>query len=145
MKISWSLLWHEFQRLVRFGIIGVLSFVLYFFVYAALSRWLWTHGNRTVENVLAICVASVFNFLGHGRWTFRSEARHHTQIIRYSLVVGTAIALQSLLFWIGHEFLHLYDFAVAFIVAVIVAFYTYLMHRGYTFRHAASSSSMAHL
>lgn len=128
--------WHELRRIIRFGIIGFLSFLLFTGGYALLSRVLWVSGNRSLENFLAICVASIFNFLAHRRWTFGSEASSVPQLIRYVFVAASATALQSVLFWIGYYLLHLHDFVVIIAAAFLVPFYTYLLHRFFTFHQS---------
>jgi len=127
---------HECRRLIRFGIIGFLSWLLYAGGYALLSRILWINGNHTLESFLATCVSAVFNFIAHRQWTFRAHATNHVdQLWRYVAVLVSAMLFQSGLFWFGHEYLHVYDFAVAFVSAGISAFYTYAMHRFFTFKH----------
>ncbi len=128
--------WKEASRLIRFGVIGGVSFALFALLYAALSRWLWTSGNRTLENFLATIIASTFNYLAHRTWTFKvgGEGRHLKHIGRYLFVVGTAMGIQLFFFWLGHEVFHFFDFAVAIALQGFIPIYTYLMHRFFTFR-----------
>lgn len=135
MKRLIDALREEWRKLVKFLIIGGLSFLLYAGIYAAISRWLWPAGNRTVENFLSICLASVFNFVAHRSWTFRSKGSHGKQIPRYLIVMATAMGLQTFLFWVGHAVLHYYDFIVIVVVGGLVPLYTYGMHRWFVFRH----------
>lgn len=125
----------EIERLIRFIIIGGLSFLMYFGLYALISRWLWITGNRSLQNFLAVCITSIFNYLAHRAWTFRSQGNHLDQMWRYLMVAVSATLLQSGLFWLGHVYLGWYDFIVVVVVAVLVPFYTYLLHRVFTFRH----------
>ena len=124
----------EAERLVRFVIIGGLSFLMYVGFYALLSRRLWVTGNRSLENFLAICLTSIFNYLAHRAWTFQSRGAHFDQMWRYGVVAVSATLLQSGLFWLGHAYLGWYDFVVILIVAVLIPLYTYLMHRVFTFK-----------
>lgn len=130
--------WSEIKRLFRFGVVGALSFALFAGLYALLSRVLWTSGNRTLENFLATLVTAVFNFWAHRRITFEAHAHSsHRQLVRYLIVMFSAMALQSGLFWLGHAVFGLYDFLVIVAVAVLIPLYTYLLHKFFTFRHAA--------
>ena len=139
MKRLMDFLEQEWRKLVKFVIIGGLSFLLYAGIYAAISRWVWPTGNRSVENFLAICLASVFNFTAHRGWTFRSNGSRGKQIPRYLVVMFTAMGLQTFLFWFGHEVLHYYDFLVVFVVGAMVPLYTYGMHRWFVFRHETAA------
>ncbi|MDO8618040.1 MAG: GtrA family protein [Candidatus Uhrbacteria bacterium] len=144
MTIFWHTCLHECRKVIRFGIIGFSSWLLYAGGYALLSRILWIDGNRTLENFLATCVSAVFNFFAHRHWTFQSHAMSHAkQFWRYLAVLASAMLFQAGLFWFGHEYLHWYDFAVVFLSAGISAFYTYVMHRFYTFKHAKQSGAEA--
>lgn len=127
-------IWTEFPRLIRFLIVGILTAIFAFALYALLSRVLFPNGNRTIEQTIATAVASIFNYLAHRCITYRSNGSHRVQTFRYLLVWTSAVLLQAALFWIGHEALHIHDFVVLFIVTGMIACYTYLAHRLYTFR-----------
>lgn len=124
----------EVERIFRFVFIGGLSFVFNAGLYALISRVLWPAGNRTLENFLATALTSILNYLAHRAWTFRSQGAHSKQVVRYTVVAISAIILQSFLFWVGYRLLHLHDFVVIFVVAMLIPFYTYLAHKLFTFR-----------
>lgn len=124
----------ECERIARFMIIGGLSFVFYYSLYALTTRVLFPQGNRSVMNFLVTCISSVLNYLAHRSWTFRSQGAHSVQATRYVMVAVSAILLQSLLFWIGYHVLGAYDLLVIFVVAILIPFYTYLAHKLFTFR-----------
>jgi len=126
----------EVERIFRFIFIGGVSFVFNAGLYLCISRVLWTGGNRTLQNFFSVLVTSVLNYLAHRAWTFRARGSHVRQVARYGLVALSAIALQSVLFWIGYHVLHIHDLIVIFIVAILIPFYTYLAHKLFTFRAA---------
>lgn len=124
----------ELERIVRFVIIGGLSFVFNYALYIFVSRWAWKEGDRTLENFLATSVTCVMNYLAHRAWTFRSTGAHGTQAVRYIMVAVSAVVMQSILFWIGYHVLGGHDLLVILVVAILVPFYTYLAHKLFTFR-----------
>ena len=128
----------EWQKLTRFMMVGVTSLALYSGFYALLSRVIWVAGNHTFENFLATALSAVFNFIANRSWTFcranELEGTHLRHLRRYIIVLVAAALLQSSLFYLGHVVLHLYDFLVIYPVAFLMAFFTYLLHRFYTFR-----------
>ncbi len=136
MRFTRAQIWSEFWRLVRFGIIGFSAFLINTGLYAFLSRFLWTSGNRTLENFIATVFASIFGFLAHRAWTFRAKGNHIQHAMRFLFVAVTAVLLQNFLFWFGLTVLHIYDFLVIFCVSALNPFYTYFMHRFFTFRES---------
>ncbi|HEU0050821.1 MAG TPA: GtrA family protein [Patescibacteria group bacterium] len=143
MRIEKAKLLSEFWRLVRFGIIGFTAFLINTGLYALFSRVIWPAGNRTFENFAATVLASAFGFLAHRTWTFRAKGHHIQHAMRFVVVAVTAVLLQNILFWIGHAVLHVYDFLVIFLVSVLNPFYTYFMHRFYTFRSTSPTKETA--
>lgn len=135
MNMKWidSLSNPEILRIVRFIFVGGASFLLSTGIYASLSRWLWVGGNHSVENVIAITITALFNYSAHRTWTFRSSGKHRDHLWRYLFVMISAMAIQAGLFWLGHDVLGVYDFALIIILAGVVPIYTYVMHRWFTF------------
>lgn len=124
----------ELSRLFRFGIIGALTFVIYYACYYLLSEMVWKQGNHTLQNVIATVLGSSFNFFAHRHWTFRSQGGKMEEAKRYLVVAVTAVALEVLLFWIADERLHIQHLIAAVAVPIVIPLYTYAMHRTYTFR-----------
>ncbi len=136
LPTSWSRHRVELERIVRFIIIGGVSFLINYGLYVLISRIIWPAGNRTLENFIATCLTCILNYLAHRSWTFRSQGAHRAQATRYILVAVSAVLLQSLLFWIGYRLLSAPDLLVIFLVALIIPFYTYVAHKLFTFRSA---------
>ena len=136
IRILGRIISHEWRRVLMFVLIGGISFGIWTCVYYLLSRHLWITGNHTFENFISVCISAVFNFFAHRHWTFQARNKHIGQLSRYLLVLITATALQSFLFWLGHEFFHWYDFAVVIVVTGLIALYTYTLHRFFTFHDA---------
>lgn len=136
MKKVFHFLWHERKKIFLFFIVGGLSFGIWFLIYYFLSRHIWVSGNHTLENFIAVIISAGFNFFAHRHWTFEAHEHKHTkQLPRYFLVLGSAMGFQAFLFWLGHEFFGFYDFAVVVVVTGLVAIYTYISHRFFTFHH----------
>jgi len=132
----------ELLRIARFVVVGVTSLVLYSGLYALFSRVIWREANHTWLNFLATVLSAIFNYFSNRHWTFKageSRITHLRHIRRYVVVMAFASLLQSGLFWLGHEFFHLYDFFVIYPVALLIAFFTYTAHRVYTFKASDKS------
>jgi putative flippase GtrA len=125
----------EGKGVIKFLIVGGLSFLIYAGVYALLTRIVFPEANRTFMSFLSICSSAGFNFFAHRGWTYQAtQARHVDQAWKYISVVVSATALQTFLFWLAVDRLGIYDGFVLVPVAGICAVYTYFTHRLFTFR-----------
>lgn len=131
--ISRDWLTREFWRMFKYGIVGVISLGIHVGSYALLSRVFWVEGNRTFEFFIAVSFAAIFNFTFHRLWTFKAREFSSKMVIRYLFVVISGTALNSGLFYVGHEVIGIYDFYVLFGTVFVVALYQYIAHRQFTF------------
>lgn len=134
MNIDYHKYKAEFWTLFRFVLVGGSSFLLYAALYYSFSRLLFPQANHTVENFAANVLATIFNFLAHRGWTFKAEHRSWTQMVRFLIVVLTAMPLQSFIFWIGYRLFHIHDLIMIVVATALIPLYTYCMHRTFTFR-----------
>jgi putative flippase GtrA len=113
--------------------VGGVSLVIHTGVYALLSRVVWEQGNRTLEYVIALTLASIFNFTLHRIWTFAVNTFSAGMVARYVTVILSSMTLQSILFHIGVERLGIFDFYVFFATAALAAVMQYFGHRFFTY------------
>ncbi|HWQ99256.1 MAG TPA: GtrA family protein [Candidatus Methylomirabilis sp.] len=132
-NVTWESLWCEVWNLFKFGVVGGTSLGLNAGLYALQSRMFWTAGNRTLQAMIAVGLASFYNFSLHRSWTFKAKAFNSRMIGRYLVVMVGGTALHGGLFYIGHQLLGLYDLLVLVGAAFLVAIATYTSHRWYTF------------
>lgn len=123
----------EFWRLLTFGVIGASSLASVVGLYALLSRVLWTNGPRTIEYTFANVFVSWLNYEANRHFTFQKQQRSVGSLSRFITVAVIATGLNSILFWFGHEILHILDFVVIILDACIVATFTFTSHRLFTF------------
>ncbi len=125
----------EGKGVVKFVIVGGVSFLIFSGAYFLFTRWLFPGASKTLMNVLSICVSGVFNFAAHRGWTYRAtDSASHTQFGRYFFVVVSSAVLQAFLFWVSVARLGFFDGYVLVPIAGICAIYTYFAHRSFTFR-----------
>jgi putative flippase GtrA len=75
------------------------------------------------------------NYQINSRVTFIGSKRNLATFIRFAIVTASSIGLSTLLFWLGYEVFGLFDLAVVFFSNVLVAFYTFTLHRLVTFKN----------
>lgn len=127
----------EGKGLIKFLIVGGLSFLIYSGAYLVLTRWVFPTANLTLMSALSICISGLFNFAAHRGWTYRAtHTSSRSQIGRYLAVVISSAVLQTFLFWLSVERLGIPDVYVLIPIAGICAIFTYFTHRLFTFRKA---------
>ncbi len=125
------------KSLLKFLIVGGLSFLIFAAAYFVFTRFLFPDANKTLMNALSICLSGFFNYFAHRGWTYRAgNGRHGEQFWRYLAVVISAALLQSFLFWLTVEQFGLYDGFVLIPIAGVCALYTYFAHGLFSFRAA---------
>ena len=125
----------EGKGVIKFLIVGGVSFLIYSGAYLLFTRWLLPQANLTLMSVLSICISGLFNFAAHRGWTYRAtHASSRTQIGRYLVVVISSALLQTFLFWLSVERVGIPDVYVLVPIAGICAIFTYFTHRLFTFR-----------
>jgi putative flippase GtrA len=126
-------LFREIWGLFKYGLVGGSSLALHVGLYHLFSRILWPSGYRTVEYVIALTIASIYNFLLHRTWTFGVKGSAVQMIGRYIGVILTSMAIQSIVFHIGVDLMHVYDYYVFVVSAALAALFQYFGHRFFTF------------
>ncbi|MBU1348782.1 GtrA family protein [Patescibacteria group bacterium] len=123
----------EWYSVFKFLVVGGTTVGMKLGLYALLSRVFWTGGPRWVENILALSVATIFNYLFHRHWTFSHLAAAPGSTARYLIVLVFGNALDASLFYVGHEIFRLYDFFLIIGISAIIPFFTFVIHRVFTF------------
>lgn len=122
------------KSVIKFLIVGGISFLIYFFGYALLTRVLFPQAPLVLMSVLAVTISALFNFFAHRDWTYRAKEKRMSQPVKYIFVVLTNTGLNTFLFWLGVSVLKWFDLYVAVMAAGLCAIYTFLAHRFFTFR-----------
>lgn len=123
----------EIKKLIKFVIIGSTTFLIQAVFYLFFSRWLLADMNPTLLYALAVVYSLTFNYTGNRVWTFGEQASATGSARRYIQVACMAFVLSAGLFWLGHEVWRIFDFIVLVGVNLIIPFFTFIMHRIYTF------------
>lgn len=125
----------QWWQMIKFVVVGGLSFLISIGTYTLLTRVIAPGANLVLMNLMANIAAIIFNFFAHREWTYavRIQHRSHRQLVRYLIVVASATAAQSLLFWFGTHVIGIHDVISAVFAALICACYTFIVHRIFTF------------
>jgi putative flippase GtrA len=121
-------------RIFKYGVVGVTSLLIHLGLYSWMSRVIWVSGNRTLEYAVALVCASIFNFTLHRLWTYNAGAFQLRMLAKYIVVIGSSMLMQSLVFHICIDWLHLFDYFAFAISAVFAIIYQYFLHLFFTFK-----------
>lgn len=121
------------KRVLRFGITGVLTAILYFLVlitaveFAGLSP-VW-------GAAIAFCIPLPVNYLLHRNWAFESDVTHAQSGPRFLFTILTGFGLNTLVMYVGVTILHFHYLLVqVFAVGAVITwnfiiFSTFVFYR----------------
>lgn len=119
-------------QLVRFGIAGGISTLIYSAVYLPLTAFVFDREHAVYAVPFAFAVAVTAGFFLHSRWSFRgrgTRAPGGVQQAKFVAVQGTGMALNAAITWIGTALLG-YPAWVPLVPAVLLATaITFLLNR----------------
>lgn len=126
-------LFRELWGLFKYGLVGGSSLAIHTGLYHLQSRIIWADGNRTVQYVIALVIASMYNFTLHRTWTFSAKGYNHQMLLRYISIILVSMGTQSLVFHIGVDLMRVFDYYVFAVSVVFAALIQYFGHRFFTF------------
>lgn len=98
----------EFDRFIKFSIVGALGAVIDLGVLNALILFAgWdTELGRIFANIVSVTLAIVFNFTLHRYWTF-PEYKHHdqrVQLTKFIIVSFIGLLINTIIFYLAYEY-----------------------------------------
>ena len=126
-----------FGEVIRFGISGVLTTLIYVAVYWPLTRFVFEQRHAVYAVPFAFAVAVTVGFFLHSRWSFKGHATRDADPLRhvkFVAVQASGIALNGLITWIGTAKLG-YSPMVPLLPAVTCAtVFTFFLNRQLVFK-----------
>jgi putative flippase GtrA len=120
------------KRVVRFGIVGGVSFLVYlacmWFVVDRLGQ------NATLAAACAFCVATIVSYIGNTLWSFEAPIRGATAV-RFLVIVLLGLVANIVIAW-ALQRIGLGYVVISVIVFVTVPILNFLGHQFWTYRVA---------
>ena len=121
-------------QILRFGITGGLSTLIYSAVYLPLTLWVFAREHAVYAVPPAFAVAVAFGYVMHSRWSFKGAERRGTrQQVQFVAVQGTGMALNALVTWIGTALLGLPGWAPLIPAVALATILTFILNRWLVF------------
>ena len=122
-------------QLVRFGIAGVISTVIYSAVYLPLAWWVFP--NLAVAAVpFAFAVAVTCGFFMHSAWSFKGHGSRDNsgrQHLKFLIVQLFGLSLNALFTWVLADLLHYPDWVPLIPIVTITPLATFAFNRQWVF------------
>lgn len=123
-------------QLLRFGIAGGVSTLIYAAVYLPLTAWVFRGSQAVYAVPFAFAVAVTAGFFLHSKWSFKGHGKRHSgglQQAKFVMVQGSGMALNAAITWIGTAFFG-YPAWVPLLPAVLLAtILTFVLNRWLVF------------
>jgi putative flippase GtrA len=124
-------------QLVRFGIAGGISTLIYSAVYLPLTFWVFAREDAVFAVPFAFAVAVTAGYFLHSRWSFKGHGTRDPgprQKLQFVAVQGSGVALNALVTWLGTAVLG-YPGWVPLLPAVgLATIFTFILNRWLVFR-----------
>ena len=120
----------ELGRMVRFGLVGVLSVGLYMLLFTTIVRLV----PPVPASLLAYLLSMVVNFVLQARFSFRQQALSGTSAVRFVLMHMLCMGLNSSLLWLTTGPLGLPVLPAQSAIVVFIAGLSYVISRFWVYR-----------
>ena len=123
-------------QIVRFGIAGGISTLIYSAVYLPLTFWVFPREHAVYAVPFAFAVAVTAGYVLHSRWSFRdhgSRDRGRWQQAQFVGVQASGMALNAAVTWIGTAQLGLPAWAPLLPAVALATIVTFILNRWLVF------------
>lgn len=122
-------------QLVRFGVAGVISTIIYAAVYLPLAKWVFP--TLAVAAVpFAFVVAVTAGFFMHSAWSFKGHGSRDTsgrQHGKFLIVQLAGLVLNALFTWVLADLMHYPDWVPLLPIMTITPIATFALNRQWVF------------
>ena len=118
-----------FQQIARFGVIGVLAFVIdYGFLYA-FTEWLGIH--YLISSVLSFSISVIFNYIASllGGFDVKQETSKTRNFILFIVFSEIGLGINQLVMWLGVESLGLHYMLVKIFATAVVMVWNFVTRK----------------
>jgi putative flippase GtrA len=125
-------------QIIRFGISGGISTLIYLAVYFPLVWWVFTDRAHAVYAVPpSFIVAVTAGYFLHSQWSFKGHGTREpgaTQKLKFVAVQGSGVALNALVTWLGTAVLGFPAWAPVVPAIGLATIFTFILNRYLVFK-----------
>jgi putative flippase GtrA len=126
-----------FGQLIRFGVSGLISTLVYSAVYLPLTAYVFPPERAVLAVPPAFLVAVTCGFFLHSAWSFRGHGTRDAsgrQHLKFLVVQGFGLVLNALFTWAMTDLLRLPAWTALVPVVTITPLATFFLNRAWVFR-----------
>lgn len=123
-------------QLIRFGVAGGLSTLIYSAVYLPLTAWVFSGAHAVYAVPFAFAVAVTAGFFLHSRWSFKGHGQRDAggiQQVKFVMVQASGMALNAIITWIGTAQLGYPAWAPLLPAVLVATIFTFILNRWLVF------------
>ncbi len=123
-------------QMIRFGIAGGISTLIYSAVYLPLTTWVFPREHAVYAVPFAFAVAVSAGYVMHSRWSFKGHGRREPgrrQQAQFVGVQASGMALNALITWIGTAWFGLPAWAPLLPAVALATIFTFILNRWLVF------------
>ena len=123
-------------QIIRFGIAGGISTVIYLAVFLPLTHWVFLGSKAVYAVPPAFAVAVTAGYFLHSRWSFKGHGTREAggkQQLKFVAVQSSGVALNALVTWIGTAHFGLPAWAIALPAIALATVFTFILNRWLVF------------
>ena len=123
-------------QLVRFGVAGGISTLIYSAVYLPLTAWVFRGAHAVYAVPFAFAVAVTAGFFLHSRWSFKGHGTRQPgglQQAKFVTVQASGMALNAAITWIGTALLGYPAWAPLLPAILLATIFTFILNRWLVF------------
>ena len=121
-----------FGKVLRFGIVGVLTALLHYGVLYIGVEVADLHA--TISSSLGFVVAVIFNYLMHYNWTFGEPAPHGRTLRRYLVMISCGFVINAAVMFASDQWWSLHYLLAQALALVVVVLWNFVVSNTWVFR-----------
>lgn len=120
----------DWKQLKRFVMSGGGATLIHL---SSMTFLIWLDVNAIFATAFGMVLGAVMNYLFQYYYTFDSNTKHHTSILKYGMSVAISFASNMLLFTLFYTLLHVNAFISQLLTSALVAVQNYCIYKKFVF------------
>ena len=123
-------------QLIRFGIAGGISTLIYSAVYLPLTAWVFLDKRAVYAVPFAFAIAVTAGFFLHSRWSFKGHGTRDpggVQQVKFVMVQASGMGLNAVITWIGTALLGYQPWVPLLPAIGLATIFTFILNRWLVF------------
>ncbi len=122
---------NTFKQFIIYSIIGIIGTTGHYIVLIILVELFGS--NPVIATTFGFVVGAMINYILNYNFTFRSKKSHSEAAVKFLIVATVGAGVNSLIMYLGTEFLILHYIIAQVIATVLVLLWSFIVNKYWTF------------